>query len=107
MKILPSEKKAWIISHINGSFDQEDYTGIDLSTIEKKVAYFKAQVIRCEGDFSQKSIAEHLQGLPLTIPYFNDDILELKKEWGYITPDKKWLDNYWMAVASLVMQVSK
>lgn len=107
MKILPSAKKAWILGHIDGSFDQEDYIGIDLSTIEKKVAYFKAQVIRCEGDFSQKSIASHLQGLPLTIPFYNDDILALKKEWGYITPDKKWLENYWMAVASLVMQVSK
>ena len=57
------------------------------------------------------AIEGHLQGLPswLNIPFANCEILQLATEWGYnVISEKKadkFLDNYWRAVANLILQL--
>lgn len=81
----------------------EEYTLEDIISEIKRVAFCNKKANKTD------ALAKYLQGLPSwnSFPYYDDDILQLKKEWGYKTDNYKFLANYWNALANLVMQYFK
>ena len=81
----------------------EEYTLEDIISEIKTDAFCNKKANKTD------ALAEYLKGLPSwnSFPYYDDDILQLKKEWGYKTDDDKFLANYWNALANLVMQYFK
>lgn len=103
MSITINQKLNWIEENIS----LDEYSMEDIRNEIKRVS-FNEHNLKRYGNYS-KALENMLQGLPSwnSFPYFDDDILELKKEWGYKTDDKKWLDNYWNALSNLVIQYFK
>ena len=94
-----TQKLNWLQDNI--SF--EDYTLEEIVNEIRRVAFYNPAANKTD------ALAEYLKGLPgwNSFPFYNCDILQLKKEWGYKTDDDKFLANYWNALANLVIQYFK
>lgn len=115
-KITPTEKREWLLSCV-------DLTGYDETfTTDKDRLQFIANEIKsicfCDNNLKRFNnnktaiIADHLQGLPsyLDIPFSNFDIINLGRLWGYDLSGKKedkFIENYWNAIANLLLQTFK
>ena len=94
-----ADKLKWIEDNII----LEDYTIEQIVNEIRRVAFYNPLQNKTD------ALAEYLKGLPSwnSFPFYNCDILQLKKDWGYKTDNYKFLANYWNALANLVMQYFK
>ena len=88
---------------------------VELTTDKEKVNYF-FECFRKEFNDEyhrrmypnlQDRIAQYLQGLPscIGIAYTYHDILEVKKEWGVICDDEKFISRFFSVLAFRLMQM--
>ena len=113
-KITPTLKRDWIIDSItlegyelplnNTTKDNLQY----IADCIKSEAFYPNNINRFKGN-NQNILANHLQGLPsyFAIPFSNFDIINLGRLWGYDLTGKKedkFIENYWNAMASLILQ---
>lgn len=100
MSITQNDKLKWVGEKIS----LEDYSLEDIRDEIVMVA-FNEHSLKRYGSYTS-SLANMLQGLPSwnSFPYYDDDIIALKKEWGYKIEDEKWIENYWNALSNLVIQ---
>ena len=75
--------------------------------------YVKYRFFREKSDWERKTsglagcLENWLQGLALPFEFMNYKILELKKEWGYETPDSKWLNGWWSGLANTILKLGR
>ena len=88
---------------------------VELTTDKEKVDYF-FECFRKEFNNGyyrrmypnlQDRIAQYLQGLPscIGIAYTYHDILKLKKEWGVICDDTRFIEKWFSVLASRLIQM--
>tara|TARA_R100001377_G_scaffold72763_1_gene48638 strand:- start:255 stop:641 length:387 start_codon:yes stop_codon:yes gene_type:complete len=93
-----------------------DENGDELPTREAKIERLFSRFYEEQGHMvarvgKQKAVAEWLQGLPLNIDYYYDDIVELAIRFGSIdeNPSDKLYDkvceNYWSFMANIIVGI--
>lgn len=107
-KQISDNAKAYIISQIDGTgygkeliTDQEKVCFLR-DCFQKEYGFMIGRVGEC------KALAEYFAGLPssCTIAFYNDEILELAREWGETkATDQRILDNYFNFMANKTMQL--
>jgi len=85
---------------------------IFLSKTIREEAFYPNNIKKFGGN-KQAIIADHLMGLPsyLNIPFYNEDIIELLRSWGYeLKTDASMdrvLENYFGGVAMIILAAFK
>jgi hypothetical protein len=111
--VTSKNAKQLILDSIDGS----DY-GVITNTDAQKIKFLK-DTFESEYGWAvsrmgkQKAIEEWLRGIPsaITLPFYNDDILEVAKKWGTLSKnptekeEDKILNNYWKLMASQILQL--
>lgn len=89
--------------------------GVETNTDKERIE-FLFDTFRKEYGFNiprygeQTALCEWLKGLPsaISLPFYNDDIEELGKSWGYCSTPRKsseFVANFWMVSAYRLIQI--